>query len=89
MTLDHKLNTQPNCLSCGKLLDGAMATDDQGGTPEPGAITVCIYCGHLMAFTRDMMLRELNTLEAHYIAGDKRILQVQQARAELAKKGLI
>jgi transcription elongation factor Elf1 len=79
---DHRLPRQPTCPSCGKLLDGAagVATDAR---PEPGDVSVCVYCGHLMAFADDLTLRELTAAEMHEIAGDERILAVQRARAQM------
>jgi hypothetical protein len=74
-----------NCLNCGKHLDGASAINDDG-MPSPGDITLCIYCGHIMAFADDLSFRELNDEEMHEVAGDKRIIAVQWARAEVKKR---
>lgn len=56
--------------------------------PTPGDITVCIYCGHIMAFADDLSFRELTGEEIHDIAGDERILDIQRARqmADFAKE---
>ena len=67
------------CTSCGKKLD--MATSVEGyAVPLPGDISICIKCGHIMAFGDDLMLRDLNDREAYDVAGDRRILAVQEAR---------
>jgi hypothetical protein len=81
---DHHIPTCA-CPACGKPHDGAcgIETDD---CPKPGDVTVCIYCGHLMAFNADLMLRELTGTEAHEIAGDARILAVQRARKAVKDK---
>jgi hypothetical protein len=73
------------CPSCGKALD---ATSEAGGNgaPKPGDITLCIYCGHLMAFANDLTLRELTDGEMHAIAGDRRIIAIQKARKALKEK---
>jgi len=48
--------------------------------PASGDVTVCLYCGHIMAFAEDLSLRELTNEEAREVAGDKRILAIQRAR---------
>ena len=80
----RKLPSCP-CPSCGKALD---ATSEAGGdsTPKPGDITLCIYCGHLMAFADDLTLRDLTGEEMHAIAGDRRIIAIQKARKALKEK---
>lgn len=67
------------CLGCGKRMDGATGVDYRGG-PQPGHITVCIGCGHVMAFDEDMHLRRLTDAEMIEIAGDRRLIDVQRAR---------
>jgi hypothetical protein len=81
---DQKIAPSP-CLSCGKLLDACTAVDADGG-PSPGDFTVCISCGHLMAFADDLTLRELTGHEMHAVAGDRRIIAVQNARKALKEK---
>jgi hypothetical protein len=78
---DHHVATCA-CLACGQPLDGALGieTDDR---PAPGNTSLCIYCGHLMAFADDMTLRELTNEEAHEIAGDEHILMAQRVRARM------
>jgi hypothetical protein len=71
------------CLGCGKEVNGASGVDHRG-PPTPGHITICLYCGHIMAFAEDMSLRELTGEEMHDIAGDARLIAVQRAR-KLAK----
>lgn len=84
MKLDDKDNVVPSskCLSCSHRHDRATCVGDEG-SPSPGDVTVCIRCGHIMAFSTDLSLRELNDEEMHAIAGDKRVLVVQLARKEL------
>jgi hypothetical protein len=67
------------------MLDGCMAVEADGG-PSPGDFTVCIYCGHIMAFADDLTLRELTGDEMHAIAGDPRIIRIQKARKALKEK---
>lgn len=67
------------CLGCGKRMDGATGVD-HANAPEPGHFTICIGCGHLMAFDGDMRLRSLTDEEMYAIAGDPRVIDVQRAR---------
>jgi hypothetical protein len=73
------------CTACGETLDGAAAVaaiaDD--AAPSPGDITVCVPCGHLMAFDDALKLRELTDDEMRAIAGDRRILAIQRARSTI------
>lgn len=72
------------CLHCGRVNDAATPVDDNA-TPEPGNITVCFVCGHIMAFDTEMKLRELTISEILEVAGDERILAVQRARKRMAE----
>jgi hypothetical protein len=73
------------CLSCGKLFN--MASDiDSDNEPSPDDITICLGCGHLMAFTDDMTVRELTSEEMHEVAGDPYILAMQRARGMAMEK---
>ncbi len=67
------------CLNCGQLIDAATGIDHRN-KPKPGAITVCWYCGHLMAFDKKLRLRELTGQEMIDIAGNEAILLIQKAR---------
>jgi hypothetical protein len=69
------------CLGCGKRMDGASAVDHRGA-PAPGHFTICMGCGHLMAFAGDMRLRDLTDAEMIEIAGDPRVIAVQRARRD-------
>ena len=65
------------CINCHKLVDGATSVDREQ-SPTPGDMTVCVYCGHLMAFDDNLMLRELTDAEIVECAGDPRILLAQK-----------
>lgn len=82
-----KMNEMPVCLcvNCGEAINAAsgIGNDD---TPEPGNITICSECGHLMAFADDLSLRELNDKEMLEVAGDKTILLAQEALAMVRKE---
>jgi hypothetical protein len=73
------------CLNCGKILDAA--SDPFGKQkPRPGDITICIKCGHVMAFNSDLQYRELTSEEILIIAGNKKLITLQKARAEIMKE---
>jgi len=77
-----------DCLNCHKSVDGIsqVGTNPDSEGPKPGDVTICIYCGHLMSFEDDRSLRNLNDEEIVAVAGDKRILVMQLARAMLFAK---
>lgn len=68
------------CPSCGKTLGAATcATGDD--RPSEGDITICFYCGHIMAFANDEgALRDLTDEEMLEVAGHPTILRIQEAR---------
>jgi hypothetical protein len=73
------------CPSCGKVFDVATdVTSDEG--PSPGDISICLHCGHLMAFNDDLTVRELTSDEMHEVAGDPYVLALQKARGDAMKK---
>lgn len=72
------------CLNCLTLVDAASPVDKRG-KPRPGDITVCLYCGHVMAFADDLAFRELTSDEMHEVAGNKSVLDIQRARGMVKK----
>lgn len=72
------------CLNCGRALDAAssMTTKQK---PRPGDVTICIDCGHIMAFADDLSMRALTDTEMIAVAGDRDIVMTQRALAELRK----
>jgi len=77
------LPTKPTCLSCGYSLDGAAALKEGGPRehrPGAGDITVCIKCGHIMAYADEGSFRELTDQEVRNVAGDERLLLIQRLR---------
>lgn len=67
------------CLQCGKVMDAASHPEDDTKTPRPGDVTICLYCGFLMAFTDDLGFRELTEEELGEIPLDQ-ISRIQRAR---------
>jgi hypothetical protein len=61
-------------------MDAASNAFDDNYEPEPDDITICLYCGHVMAFDKRLKFRELTDDEIKLVADDKRILAIQKAR---------
>lgn len=51
------------CINCGTQIDGADNIDGSGGTPSPGDISVCIYCGTAAQFTEELALTAIEDQE--------------------------
>lgn len=77
----HK-TAETRCTACGYSVDLATGVTTEG-MPEPGAWSICLRCGHLMAFDDDLQLRNLTDAEAYDVAGDKVVLAAQKARGEM------
>lgn len=68
------------CVNCGKALNGATLTVGDAA-PSAGDLSMCLYCGHLMAYTDDLTLRNLTRQEMHEVAGDPHIRRMQKLRS--------
>ena len=44
------------CPKCDKILDGWTQTEPDTH-PEPGDVTICVYCSAVLQYTDDMLLR--------------------------------
>lgn len=78
-----KLPISP-CFSCGQPNDAATGVFG-ANTPKPGDLTVCMYCGYVMAFDAQMRTRKLTGMEMINVAGDTRIWRLQVVRATTMK----
>jgi hypothetical protein len=62
------------CLRCGHMCDLASQITDSGAVkearPTPGAIAICIRCGHVMAFDQALRFRELSRAEGRQVERD-------------------
>lgn len=78
-----RLKTHPFCPSCNKPLTGWGAPHDE--KPVKGDVTVCVYCGEILEFTRKMLLK---SAEAETIADldTSEFLQVLQIVKEIQKR---
>lgn len=77
-----------SCVACGCTIDAATGVSDNDEMPSPkeNDITICLECGHLMAFKPDLTLRELTGAEIVEIAGNPLVVKVQTVRADVMKK---
>jgi hypothetical protein len=67
--------TPPNvCLKCRKLLDRASHPEAE---PEPGDLSICIECGHVMVFDDGLRFRAPTPEESMRIATDERVRQMR------------
>jgi len=78
---EYEMPSQP-CLNCDAQLDAASSID-HSNKPKPGNVTICIRCGHLMAFDKKLRFRALTDEEMIKVAGDQTILDVQRARGHV------
>ncbi|MBO4228364.1 hypothetical protein [Bradyrhizobium neotropicale] len=69
------------CTGCGKEIGAASAIDDDSAVPKAGNITVCMFCGLIMAFADDLTLRDLTHAETIEVASDDRIIALQRSVA--------
>lgn len=67
------------CTNCKREMDAASVIDEVYARPKPGDFTICISCGHIMAFDDKLRLRELSWREMRQAAGDKRIVRASTA----------
>ena len=66
------------CLKCGQSLDAATAAFG-AAEPLPGDFSVCIHCGHIMAFDTEMKLRRLTGKEKKEAAQHRDLPKVRKA----------
>lgn len=78
---------ESECLCCYKKLNGACSVGSNA-KPRPGNISICIYCGHIMAYGKELRLRELTDKEMYDVAGMKEIIQIQKARKYLEHESI-
>jgi hypothetical protein len=69
------------CLNCGHELNAASNTTGDA-QPEPGDITICFYCGHLMEFDADLRLVKPSDATLSEIAGVPGFIRAMNTIAE-------
>ena len=73
-----------SCTNCGKVMDGATCIGADSA-PEPGDASVCLNCGHIMAYGDDLKMRNLTDAEVVLFAGNPAIIAIQRARERFKK----
>jgi hypothetical protein len=73
------------CPACNKRLTMTAHLLEPDASPSPGDFSICLYCGHLMAFTDDLDLRDLTDQEARDAANDPEMHAFERARARAMK----
>lgn len=48
------------CPGCGATLDAASHLSEKGVRPDPGSVTICLYCQLPLIFGRDLRLERLD-----------------------------
>jgi Zn ribbon nucleic-acid-binding protein len=75
----HRMPPQM-CLRCGHHFDAASGMNDVVA-PQPGDLSVCIKCGHAMAFTK-RGLRELTKSERRKADKNPHVIKARHAIEE-------
>lgn len=74
------------CPACGRSSDAhTNAFGDQ--RPRPGMVAICFYCGTLLGFTNDLLLRPLTRAEYDEAMADKRTKRMLIAHRDMLMKG--
>lgn len=71
------------CLGCGKVMDAATPIDGNAALPEPGALSICMYCAFIAIYDRnpdgDLYLRWPTLTERAPLDQDTRIAATVEA----------
>lgn len=88
-SISGKLNSQPYCPVCKKLLNGFTSVDHQN-SPKPGDVTVCTSCNGILQFNESMGLKlaPVEVIEKYMLEISKAQQKAKEYRAQLnfAKK---
>lgn len=64
------------CPRCNSKLDAYSPVDkDNFKIPSPGDISFCVYCGELLIFSKDMLLRVPTKTEFLFIKNDPELME--------------
>jgi hypothetical protein len=73
------------CPQCGQKLDGA-STPDGPDLPDPGDVSVCIYCSSILVFDAELKLALPSpAMLDEILAEDPRLVTFVQAATEVRK----
>jgi C4-type Zn-finger protein len=71
------------CPVCGFKMDAHSCISEQGETPSPDDISICVSCCNILAYTDDLSLRKISREELEEYPLDLRYL-ITQARFALS-----
>ena len=76
------------CPACGKSVDAATFVGKEHARAKPGDISICLYCGTRLVFTRTMRVRLMLEREWLQLEPDHRkyIESLQIRREQIAAK---
>lgn len=78
----------PHCPHCNAYNNGVTEAKAEGRRPEPGSLSLCLYCGYICMFGESSFVRpEPELIEAALNQED--IIQAIVARGVMAARGLI
>lgn len=67
---------ETRCTACGHEFDAASCLQKADAKPNPGDVSVCIRCCHVMVFDEHMQLRDPNGMELISIAGSMEVIEL-------------
>ncbi len=83
-----KVRDRNPCPSCMRNLSGATGVgDSEGKKPRMGDISLCVYCGAVLTFVRNMSLALAGDDDLEGLEPDQRDLLARAAAAIRARNG--
>lgn len=81
---EHQDVPEHSCPKCGYKSDCvSIAFENETPIPRPGDLSLCLCCGAMNVFTKDLQLRLPNAKEQEWILNSPKITLAQLARANL------
>jgi len=71
------------CPKCGYLLDTSTSVFDDCTVPKAGDVSLCLACGEISVFNKDLTLRVPTKTESEHILHNPQVLEAQLVRAEI------
>jgi hypothetical protein len=81
--------TPATCPHCSYEIDASTGVfQDEAIKPSEGSVSICLNCGKLSVFTKNLKLRKPTAAEFALFSSDPRIIQAQIVRTGvMAEKG--
>lgn len=58
-----KIGTPSPCPVCGKKLDAATSVEKEEAVPDPGDLSICLYCATVSVFDDNLKLKQMTNEE--------------------------